>query len=388
VDALGYDRVGFNFTPSYVGLYDVVSHDDRPYQALGFTCTRKMGDNHIGVGKFDLTLHDVWPGRYNPKNPDSELAGLIRPMRPLRARATLDEGASYHDMMHGWLLESEDDPDYDAGQARLQFQDLTIWLEREKNIVIPSTGPIYVGEAIGLVHDAVGWVNPAFRSFQQGDLLPDFSADGQDGITIIAELLKVDLGYYYVSRAGVATYVDRYDWARRASLGTFAAANTAIPGTSLSSVRNRATSQKEGSSEQTYYDEASKNEFGFSDHDKVTSPYFEDDAHAARHAAYRVGQTKEPVSPMWSFEVSEGPAGYLESMLVGDFLDPVTISTIGMTDQGYTIQELVHKAEAGKLHRTDWRLKEVPVNAPGFVGSMRIAPSDPAQWAGYERIVY
>jgi hypothetical protein len=388
VDSAGYDRIGYPFASSFGGAYDYVSAPLGRYQATDFTVSRKVGSNHIAIGKMDLTLDDTYPGRYNPKNPTSPLYGLIRPMRPVKLQATVD-GVTY-DLFHGWLVESEDDTDVPGGdgEARFQFQDFTIWLEREENITIASTGPISVGEAIGLIHDEIGWIDPLKRSFQEGDMLPDFSLDDKNALEAIADLLKVDLGHYYISREGVATYIDRYEPARRASLGTFEAAITAVPGTSLNSVKNRATSTKEGSTPQVFYDESSRQEFGFADHETVTSPYFNDDAHAASHAAYRVSQTKEPIASVWTFQVSEGPEGYLEAMVAGDMLDKPTINTIGMTNQAHYIMELTHRASAGRLQRTDWRLQEAPANQPAFVGQATVAPNDPAQWAGYRRIVY
>lgn len=373
-------------TPYYTGTFDDLSGTGR-YMCQAFTITRKMGDNHIGETKVDLVLNDVLPGRYNPKNTASALYGSIRPMRPCKVQGSVD-GVTYRDLAYAWLEEGEDDPEIGVNQARFQFRDVTLLLERAEGIIIAATGQTTVGAAIGLILNAIGW-DAGLRSLQTGDVIPNFSADGsRNGLQLIEDLLKVDLGYFYHSRQNIVTYVDRYEPGRRASVGTFQSAKAAIPGVSLSTVKNRATGQKEGSTDQTYSDATSITEFGYGDHSKVESPYFRDDNQALSWAKWQVIQTKDPGSPFWAFDVSEGPTGYLDAILQAEFLDKATISTAGLVNQTFTIKDMTHYAGSGQLHRTSWVLAEIPGTVPALVGVATVAPDSPATWGPYARVVY
>src|SRR3990167_7986748 len=196
VDTLGYDRIGYSFTPSYTGLYDEITQEEI-YMATDFTITRGRESpfSNMVAGTCVVNLSDKWPGRYNPKNTASPLTGLIRPMRPCKVQGSWDDGVTWEDLFHGWLEEGSSDPEMGNNKATFSFKDLFIWLDQNPGeMVIATTGPIYVGEVIGLILDLIGWTNPVMRSLANGTLLNDFSADGtKSGLELIGEILQIDL---------------------------------------------------------------------------------------------------------------------------------------------------------------------------------------------------
>lgn len=387
VGSVGYAKIGYPYTPSYVGTYDDLSGTGR-YMCSGFDVTRGRDDEfaQMAAGQATIRLNDVLPGRYNPKNASSPLFGLLRPMRPCLIQGSVD-GITYYDLFHGWLEELSDNPDFGVNEATLTFKDLFLWFDRAKNITIPSTGPIYVGQAIGLVADQIGWVNPAKRSLQLGTLLPDFSAvPGPSGLQIIAEMLEIDLGTCFISRQGVLTYYDRYQTARMASLATIAAASGSIPGVSLARVKNEITVTRTGGVPQYFENTASVNEFGDSAWESIDSRYLATDGNAASLAQFKVARGKEPVAPNWAFTVSEGPAGYLASILQADLLGRYTIPTNGVNSD-YHIQKITHAAgPGGELFKSTWVLSERVANQPFLVGRGKIAPTIAS--VGYDRVPY
>src|SRR5262249_14224581 len=141
VNTPGYDVIGDNIAiPSYHGLYDTISDDK--FGPVTYTITRGRDDDFSNMlaGQLDLTLNDVYPGRYNPKNPASPLFGQVVPFRPCCVDVSLDGGITYVQLFNGWLDEATSDVDWDSGSAKLTFKDIFLWLDRSKNITIPSTG--------------------------------------------------------------------------------------------------------------------------------------------------------------------------------------------------------------------------------------------------------
>jgi len=382
-DSPGYDRLGDNIAiPNYGGAYDTIADDK--YGILNFGLTRGRDDQFANMlaGQLEVTFNDVWPGRYNPKNPSSPLFGDILPMRPCCFDATLDGGSSWIQLFNGWLAEVGSDVDV-GGSAKFTFKDLFLWLERAKNVTIAPTGPTTVGAVINLCLDAVGW--PAtLRNISTGSSIDDFSlSQGTSVLTALAELLQVDLGYFFHSRDGYATYWDRYEMARKVSIGTFQIAKDANPGLSLDNVRNTATATKTGGVQQYWEDTESVNAYTANAWDDVESPYFLNDNDALGFCQMKVAMGAVPAVPVWTYTVQEGPSGYLPLILQAEFLDRVSIDAYGQVGD-YYVQKMVHRGEGGALHQTDWTLSEKPFSNPFLVGVSTIAPASNS--AGYDRI--
>lgn len=382
----GYDVLGDNIAvPGYKGTYDILADDK--YGPLNFTCTRGRDDNfsNILAGQLDLVLNDVYPGRYNPKNPLSPLYGQIVPFRPVRLDTSLDGGASWIGMFNGWLDESSSNVDWDSGSAKMTFKDIFLWLDRAKNITIAPTGVTTVGAVINLILNAIGWP-VALRSIAAGSTIPNFSlSPGTSALEAIGALLTVDQGYFFHGRDNIVTYWDRYEIARKTSIGTFDSATEALPGVSLSNIRNTATATKTGGVPQYAENSASISLFTPGAWDDVTSDYFVNDGNALSFCQSRVALGKDPLSPVWTYTVQEGTTGYLPLILASEFLDRVSITQFGATTD-YNIQKIIHKGEGGTLHKTDWVLAEVPKNMPFIVGVSLIAPA--VDSAGYDRVWY
>lgn len=390
IDSLGYDRIGYPFTSSFGGLYDNVSGPDT-YSIIDFRVTRGREDRWAGViaGECSATFSDKLPGRYNPENTASVLwdpvAGrsLVRPLRPFKLVSVLEDGVTEEDLFYGWLDESQDDPDRGSNRASFNFKDLYLWLDGDNPVIAP-TGPIYVGEAIGLILDWFDWTNPLLRSLANGLLLPDFSADGtRSGTQLIGEILTVDLGIFFHSRKNVATYYDRYEYSRRVSLGQFQASKQVIPGVKLSTVRNRITVEYDGgvAGPQTYEDTISREEFGPRAWSDVKSTYFGSDAAALIYGQYKVAQSKEPMAPLWTYTVSEGLPGDFDKIARMDLIDRLTIGT-----RDYHVEKLVHQGAEGLLFQSDLTLSRRPDNLAALVGHATVAPA--VDTPGYARVAY
>lgn len=392
-DTPGYDVIGDNFlVPSYNGAYNTIADDE--YGPLSFTCTRGRDDpfSNMLAGQLDLILNDVYPGRYNPKNPLSVLAGKLRPMRPCCLDITTDDGKTWTPIFNGWLDELSSAVDWDQGEAKLVFKDIFLWLDKTKNVTIPSTGPITVGVAIGLCLDALGWPTTA-RSLDHGSLLPDFSVSpGTSLLSAISSILQTDLGYFFHAKNNVVTYWDRYQVTRQGSVATFQVAKDSSPGIASSSIKNTASATRQyddGSGNmvdgvpQYYQDSDSIDEFGAIAWDDVTSPNFSTDADALGFCQMRVALGKNPVNPVWTYSIMEDPNVPLTAMVEREFLDRVSIVAYGATTD-YLVQKITHHGEGGTLHQTDLVLGEAPTSQPFVVGRSKIAPTTKS--AGYDRI--
>lgn len=335
------------------------AHDDVTADVKSAALQRKLQADGTMDGRLDLTLNDPWPGKYNAKNPASPLYGLILPLRRVYVEVSFDAGATWDPLFEGFLDEGSSTPDFDASESKLSFRDGIVWSERKtRSIVIPSTGPITVGAALHLVHDAMGWPTGR-RDFNAGSHLADFSADGTvSARQLISNLLAVDLGVYYCARSGFATYRDRYEYARRVSVGTFTDATATVPGVSLSGIFNRADAQKGAGPVQTFQDVVSQDEYGSQDAPLVSSPWFLDNAAALGNATWRVVTQSAPASPTWAFDpITEDPA-VLKAIVLADIDDVATMQPPGLPADPQSIQWIIQNFGGGTAHRTSWRLRQ------------------------------
>lgn len=388
VGTVGYDRVGYPFTPNYgTTIYDDVSGPGL-YSMLDVSIARGRADRwaNIIAGECVLSLHDKGDGRYNPNNPASPLYGLLLPMVPCKITAVRESDSVEVDVFNGWLDEHQDQPDIETQQATFNFKDLLMWLDADNPVIAP-TGPIYVGDAIGLILDWFSWTNPALRNLAKGSLLPNFVADGtKSGLALIGEMLTVDLGLFFHSRANVATYYDRYEYSRRASIGTFASAQQMIQGVARKNIKNRIVVTYTGgvAGAQTIEDGNSRSAYGPLAWPPVQSAYFGGDAVANSFGTYKVAQGANPINTMWSLRVSEGPALDFDKIMQADLIDRVTIQNPNAKD--YHIEKSTIKASAGVLASADWVLSERPANLPALVGTAKVAPLVTSP--GYDRVTY
>lgn len=379
----GYDKIGEPLNaPNYTGTYDLLPAGKFGPDSFTLTRGRDGPYSNMLAGKLDLTVQDVYPGRYNPKNTASPIYGKIVPMRPGSLDASLDGGNTYIPLFTGWMSESSSNPDW-PGSATFTFLDLFIWLTRAKNVVIASTGPTTAGAAINLVLDAVGW--PSYlRSISTGGPIPGFSvALGENLLTVVSELIAADQGYFFHSRANIATYWDRYEMARRrTSVATYTASSTQIPGNSVDDIKNIATAAVEGGPQQYYQDDVSGGHYGFGAWPGITSKYFNSNSDAHNFCVAEVAYAKDPIGKVWIHKLDElGDSP--DSLLTTEFLDRVTVSSFG-SNTDYHVQKMVHTGGGGVQHRTNLVLAERQVRQPFIVGRSKIAPLSTS--TGYDSI--
>jgi hypothetical protein len=344
------------------------SDDDVTDDVKTAVLQRKLSADGTVDGRLDLTFNDPWPGKYNSRNPASPLTGLILPMRRCLVEVSFDAGGTWDSLFEGFLDDASSTPDWDASESKLSFRDGIVWSERKaSSIVIPSTGATTVGAVLNLIHDAMGWPSGR-RDFNTGSRLADFSADGTvSARQLIANLLAVDLGVYYCARSGYATYRDRYEYARRVSVGSFTDATASVPGVSLSTIYNRAMAQKTGGPMQTFTNIPSQDDYGSQDAATVTSPWFFDDSAALGNAAWRVITQAQPASPTWQFEPITEDTATLKSIILADIDDLATMHPPGLPADDQSIEWVVQNFGGGSAHRTSWRLRERALN-PFIVG--------------------
>ena len=356
------DVLGFEFTPGYTGTYDNVTAETKAFK---MTRGRKDDMSDVTAGTLEVALIDR-NGKYAPKNTASVLYPNVKPMRPCLLDASLDGGTTWIELFHGFSNDGETDYDFGAKEATIQFVDLFTWLEAsQENIVIASTGPTTVGAAIGLVLDAILWTNPAMRLLDTGSDIPDFTANGEkSGLQIISDLLTADRGLFYIDRRGRARYEDRHARDRRTTWVQVDAARAAIPGFSLSRIKNRARVLRTGGVEQEYLDQASYDEYGPRDFSKIESPYFVDDAAAAYMAKHLVVRSKDPSPPVWKFDTQE-LAVPIADLLPLDLQDRLYVTIAGVQGH-YHVEQLTHEGSEGMLHRVETILSERPSPA-GFI---------------------
>ena len=281
----------------------------------------------INEGSATVILRDR-NALFSPENPLSPLYDSIDDrLHPIRIRATLASVTTVQ--FFGWVRRLTWQPRGRSGYATLECVDLLYWLGRAKP-VIASTGPspITVGQAIGLVLDAIGFVDPAMRDLADGDSIEDFSADGtKTGLQIIQELLDVDRGTFYIASSGVATYETRHARATASTAGTLTNEMRAVgPGVDADRVRTRVTVTRTGGTPQTAEDTDASNRWGPSDGPSIDSPYLPSDEAALALAQYIISQSKSPRSPLRSVDFDGRTAALLTQLLRRDFGDKITVS--------------------------------------------------------------
>jgi hypothetical protein len=344
------------------------------------TIQRILGSDGVVDGTLDLMLVDAWPGKYNPRNTASSIYGLVRPNLQCDVDVSFDSGATWHTIFVGWLDEVQPKNDYNSNVTVIKFRDNSKLDEPAQTIA--ATGAITVGAALELIHGQMGW--KFGTDFAAGEALGDFSFT-YDGSTswraLITDLIKVDLGTYYISRDGVATYADRYEYARRSVAATVAVVTAQSPGIARVSIVNRATATMTGSTPQVVDAPdggTSQGLYGIVEDqtNDVDSPWFLSDATAYGNAWWRAFVGASPRGKTWSISANSDDPTTLEDMILVDIRDQVTVSVPGLADFTEEAIQVNHSFGAGRAHTMTWRLQEIPTLRPFFVGSSLVGGTD------------
>lgn len=383
------DILGFEFEPGLPGFGG--PYDDVTSECLRFTASRGADDNLSGVlaGTLEFTLFDKGSGKYNPLNSASPLYGKILPMRPVRVLGLVQSASSivaYLDIFNGFLREGTDNPDYGENEATFQAVDLLVWIDRIKP-VIASTGQTTVGAAINLILDYLPWPSNR-RSIAVGSTIPDFSADGSSsGTELISKLLEADRGKFFISKAGIPTYLARNYRDAATSVGTIDVALSQLPGVDLAQIQNQvsvAATYPGGSrtgTPQVAQDAQSIHDYGVADIGNIESLYLMSDQDALYLAKFLIEREKIPTTPIWAVSTVENaselydPVAFASFLLRVELQQLITISLLGET-HNYHVEKMIHTGENGKLHQTQFGCTRKSDVGAFIIGQSTIAGSD------------
>jgi len=336
--------------------YDAITGD---VKRLRISRGRPSDLGGMEQGQCTLLLADSH-GTYNPSNPSSPLAGTLVPMRPVRVRAT-HLGVDYG-LFRGFITRIEHDPARNVQETTIQAADLFEWLNVSRP-TITSIGATTVGAAIGRVLDALGWTDPALRDLDTGHSIPDFSAAGTStALELIAALLTVDLGDFFINGDGIAVYRDtdhRYSSALSVDLPATLVSG-ARPSTEVARVRNGWTVTRTGGTPQTALDTTSRTDYGPRDGSPITSPYLASDIQAGALANFLLVLNKDPQSPIQAMKLWNRDDTAIGHQLAREIGDRVTFSeSAGGTVTDGSIEHLDHEvSDGGKLHLTTYQLRK------------------------------
>jgi hypothetical protein len=366
----------FRINVSAIDSTDVISgwpadvgFDDVTADLVSFSTRRGRSNDQaqLMAGALSFRLRDQ-SGLYNPANTASSFYPNVVPFKVVRLTATYS-GTTYP-LFYGFIINIANNANPNSAVTTFTCADLFAWLTLRKP-TISATGSTTTGAAISAVLDAIEW--PAsLRSLDDGDTIPDFSADGSKTcLALITDLLKSELGQFYIAGDGSATFKNRN--ARYASVtpsSTIEGANNTLmqfqSTNSVSTIFNAATVTRDGGTAQTATDTASINTYGRRDASAFTTPYVATDADALGRAKLRVLKLKDPKTPAVARLLSASST--TAAMLGRDFGDRITIDEPfqNTADKDYFIESISQSSAASsgvQRHLTEWRLSEVPAAA-------------------------
>jgi hypothetical protein len=345
---------------------------------------RNSRDGLFDVGTCTVSCVDL-DGILNPDNQDSPIAGVMRPMRPMRVRWWDSTGQQYP-LFYGYVTRVEHDPAKGSQRSTIEAKDGLDILTGD-NPVIAATGETTVSAAIGLVLDALDFPAGSRLLADDGSTIPDFSADGQSsGLALIEELLEVDLGEFFFDADGRAVYRDRHSRYRDPNAFSASVLDSAVATTSaidISSVINRQSVTREGGEEQIAEDAGSIANYRVRAAQAITSPYLETDNQAASLANFIVSQYAEPRVYQAGFRQRgkmRGAAG--DAFALRAFTDLgeavlVDEQAAQMRSKRRFIEGIAHSVELGPIHTSEWVLSEPIISGrPFIIGTSALSGGD------------
>lgn len=352
--------------PVFSGPFDDLSS---MFLEAEFSRGRSQAEATTEAGVGTVVLRDP-TAILNPENVASPLYGKLEQRRqPIRISAVYD-GVTYP-LMYQFVQRIEWTPrSRGGGIATLLTADLTAWLD-ESRPVIAATGPTTTGAAIGLVLDAIGWIDPSARQLDTGDSIPDFSADGTETATqLITGLLEAERGVFYVNAAGVPVYESRLARTTRPVIASIVDLMTnAVPGVDHQIVRNRVRVERS----QTGYIGVAENttsvtKRGPLDHPTITTPYLDSDSLTESLASFILASLVSPRPPMQDVQIDNRIPGLFEHALGRDLLDVLNLREAAGGSQGdYQIERVNHRITPGS-HKTSWLVTRKSTNKPFKIG--------------------
>lgn len=353
----GTDVIGGMFGGN---AFDDISAD---VKSLSFHRGRSSDMAAMDQGECTLVLRDV-DGTYNPENAASSLNGLLLPMRPIRVRRTY--GGTTYGAFSGYVKRIRNSPN--AYASTILAVDLFEWLARSKPVIAELTDHA-VDDLIQHILDAIGWTDPTLRSIEAGgSLVPAWSADGsKDALTLIRELLTIDLGMFFIDGDGIATYLTRNTrYANGTSIATLDGTILGSCDTEISAdtIINGQTVTRTGGTAQTATNAASRLAYGYRDGGSIESAYLDTDGQALSLAEFIVATNATPRPPARQVTIVNGDETRLLQQLTREIGDLVTIDDPkGGSSFLARIQALSETAsEVGKIIETTYTVDKVTVS--------------------------
>lgn len=326
---LGVSQIGLTDTlgvsPSadrFTGQFDAIAH------VLEFSYARGRTDDYsqVAAGTGSVLVRDP-DGRFNEANPASPLFGLIEDrLHPARLAMTL--GGVAYPLFYGFTRRIEFTPTKRGGICSFELVDLFYWLQRDRPVIAP-TGWTNTGAVIGLILDAIGWVDPAGRLLDKGDDILSYEATGEKtALQLIEELLEVERGLFFIDGRGRARFVSRHSLLLATSQAAIVNQMRAVsPGVDFDHVRNYAEVAREGSGiVKTALDQPSINRVGRSEWSAISSPLLRDENQAQGLADYLVSLAKSARPPLHSLQIDNRTTYLLRQVLERELGEVVTVS--------------------------------------------------------------
>lgn len=352
-------------TDQIAGLYSHFTFDSIKADVKDIVIQRgRIGqDGAMNAGTCTIVLKDL-TGTYNPENTGSSLSPNVLPLRPIRVRAT-HNSITYGEFF-GFITRIEHDPAPTAQETRIEAIDFFYWLDDCKPVI--SLGETTVGAAIGALLSAAGLTDPAYIALDTGHRIPFLVGDGtKSALSLIQELLVVDMGVFFVDGDGKVTYHDtnrRYCEAAVDDTFTTAMIGGARPSTDIQQVRNGFTVTRDapGAIPQTAYDATTRDAgyYGAKDGDAITSKYLMSDTQAGSLAAFKVLLYKDPTNPVRGVRLSNSSDTNIVKQLARDVGDRVALSeSLGGTATTGFIEGVSHHIwGAGRFHETTFTISK------------------------------
>jgi len=350
----GTDTLGGDFGNN---TFDEITPD---VMSCDITSGRDSDLSSMQQGMCTLILKDP-TGKYNPENASSTLNGKLLPLRPVRVKATFS-GTDYG-LFYGYISRIEYDPE--ARQSTIEAVDLFEWLSTYS----PSIGTVTnytVSQIIGLILDSIGWTDPTLRSIETGgNVIPSWSADGNTtSLGLIQTLLSIDLGIFFISKSGVATYKTRnIFYSNEAAVATISGSLSSSLKTSVEKdkIINGQYALRTGGVATFATNTESRKAYGYRNGSPVTSAQFESDTAAASFANFVVALNGTPRSPTRNIALINRDDTTLTQQLTREIGDMVNVTeSTGSTSFKGRVQGMRHSiSNAGTLHTTNIMVQKV-----------------------------
>ena len=376
------------FDVTFTGPNDILS--DRFH---GATIRRGRDDSRTFVLRGEATISVKDPsGLLNPLNPTSPIADVLQTRYQHVRLAGVSPSGAAHPLFYGFLERIVWRPwrrHSQAGIATLVCKDLLLWLSEARPIISPL-GSTTTGAAIGAILDSIGWVDPTARSLDDGDTIPDFSADGsKTAFELISDLLVAERGIFFVDGAGVAVFEDRVSRTVKEPVAVIAdEMKAAVPAVDHGRLRNRVrVTRTQTGHVATALDEASRTLIGNRDLEDIETAYLDSDSQADALASFILAQLGQPLEPLRDLAIDNRTEELLAQCRAREVGDVVTVSAAGagIVASDFIIENLEHKIQPiRQSHDTTWLLSQHETLTPFRIGVSTLAYDDASVPGGTE----